>query len=551
MSHRSIPPKACASPDRRGAAPRLLALAVALTLASPVAGGAADVAWPEAYWNPAPAADDVVLPMPCGGAMAFRKIAIPDQGPLNDYRVQLGEGVEDQGFAEGVRPAYIAGSFQDGAAERYYLLGKYEVNQLQYRALAGGDCPEPSLPMRLPQTEVGWFEAVAAGDAYSRWLRKTAPETLPTDGTEAGFVRLPTETEWEFAARGGTAVSAADFSETTFPMPDGDLAAYVWYAGTESANGRPQFIGLRKPNPLGLYDMLGNVDEMVLEPFRLNRLDRLHGQAGGYIVRGGNYLTPKANIRSADRQEVPYYKGGDARLSKTTGFRFAVVAPVISSRDRLKAIKSAWSALGSAASAEQQKAEEEKSRLSGQPLDDPVKELGVIADAADDDAMKTRLGGVQKQLQTIQASLRARIQERDDQHHLAARASLRLGAFLCQKLSADGGWVDYLEDLAKKREASLGAENERTQKARDELRINRDALDAILQYYADTVLTTVDIYDRAVLEDELAVLDTELKRKGYENLASFAARHHANLVNYRKNQRVARSDWLDACKKVQ
>lgn len=520
-------------------------------LALPFAARAANVAWPDAYWNPAPAADDVILTMPCGGAMAFRKVSIPDQGPLNDYRVQLGTGDDHRGFAEGVHPAYIAGSFQDGEAERYYLLGKYEVNQLQYQALTEGECPAPGPAMALPQTQLGWFAAVAAGDTYSRWLRETAPEILPTDGTEAGFVRLPTETEWEFAARGGTAVSAADFSETTFPMAAGDLAGYVWYAGTESANGRPQFIGLRKPNPLGLHDILGNVDEMVLEPFRLNRLDRLHGQAGGYIVRGGNYLTPKSDIRSAYRQEVPYYKGSDARLSKTTGFRFAVVAPVISSRDRLMAIKTAWSELGSEASAEQQQAEEDTSKLSGQPLDDPVKELGVIADAADDDAMKARLGGVQKQLQTIQANLRARIQERDDQHHLAARASLRLGAFLCQKLSVDGDWVDYLEDVAKRREASVGAENERTQKARDELRINREALDAILQYYADTVLTTVDIYDRTVLEDELAVLSTELKRKGYQNSALFAARHHDNLVNYRKNQRVARSDWLDACKSVQ
>ena len=99
-----------------------------------------------------------------------------------------------------------------------------------------------------------------------------------------GFARLPTEVEWEFAARGGTAVSQADFSERVFPMTEG-IVRYVWFAGAESANGKAQFIGLLKPNPLRLHDMLGNIDEMVFEPFRLNRLNRLHGQAGGYVVR--------------------------------------------------------------------------------------------------------------------------------------------------------------------------------------------------------------------------------------------------------------------------
>ena len=53
--------------------------------------------------------------------------------------------------------------------------------------------------------------------------------------------------------------------------------------------------------------MLGNASEMMFEPFRLNKLDRQHGQAGGFVVRGGNYLTSEGELRTALRQEEPYY----------------------------------------------------------------------------------------------------------------------------------------------------------------------------------------------------------------------------------------------------
>jgi hypothetical protein len=44
---------------------------------------------------------------------------------------------------------------------------------------------------------------------------------------------------------------------------------------------------------------------MMFEPFRLNKLDRLHGKAGGYVVRGGSYVTTQGDIRSALRGEEP------------------------------------------------------------------------------------------------------------------------------------------------------------------------------------------------------------------------------------------------------
>jgi hypothetical protein len=502
------------------------------------------VDWPQEFYNPSPDGADVVLPMPCGGAMAFRKIIIPNQGPVNDYSIKVGDIDDEYGYAENVHDAFISGSFDADPEKknRFFLLGKYEVNKLQYESL-GEKCPKPSIDQRLPVTEVDWFQAVSFADRYSRWLRKNAAEALPKDGKELGFARLPTEVEWEFAARGGTKVTPPDFRERVFPMPEG-MVRYVWFEGPDSANGRPQFIGLLKPNPLGLHDILGNVDEMVLDPFRLNRLNRLHGQAGGFVVRGGNYFTPKEQIRTAYRTEVPYYTGPTPRSSKTTGFRIAIVAPVISSRTRLSEIKEAWSELGSE-TAQTPSAPS----LGEKSLDDPVKELAVIAEAATDPNMKTRLGALQKELKNIQANLRVSKQERDDQRKLAAKASLRLGAFLCRKLADDGSHIDDLEKIIQDRKQKFGAEDERAKRYEENVREKNEILRDILQYYAETVMNSSDIYDQEVLASQLSTLNAELEERGVaEDVTPFANQHYDHLVNYMKTSRVTRSSWLKDCK---
>lgn len=233
----------------------------ALMIAAAVAANNGGITWNENLYNPAPASDDFILPMPCGGAMAFRKIETEADGILGDQEIRLGDPEPATGYAENPINVYLAGSFAGDTPDiRYFLLGKYEVTVLQYQAIMASDCLQPIQEMRLPQTEMNWFNAVEFTNKYSLWLLNHAQNQLPREGEDSGFVRLPTEAEWEFATRGGRRVSPSDFQTRTFPMPDG-MKNYVWYAGTESANGRAQFIGLLKPNPLGLHDMLGNVDE--------------------------------------------------------------------------------------------------------------------------------------------------------------------------------------------------------------------------------------------------------------------------------------------------
>ncbi len=291
--------------------------------------------WEPAVYNPRPLADDFILPMPCGGAMAFRRVEVPRPDPKRQRRLVV-LGSDDPRFAvsEGSREEPIEGAFTDRAdpKRRYFYLAKYETTALQMAALQG-DCATPARERLLPATGVTWFEAVQASQNYSEWLMKHARQRLPQEDNAIGYVRLPTEAEWEYAARGGLEVSPQEFAARTFPMPGG-IEQYVWFRSTRSSNSELQIVGVLKPNPLGLHDMLGNADEIVLEPFRVVRQSQARGQAGGYTIRGGSYQTAEPDIRSSYRQELTPFDEKGARRAPTVGFRLALVTSVLSSPAR-------------------------------------------------------------------------------------------------------------------------------------------------------------------------------------------------------------------------
>lgn len=513
MHRSSIRQKACA----------IFSLAL-LGLTSAAVQAADAPAWEEKYVNPKPLADDVVLPMPCGGSMVFRKLEVPSNGPLDDYPISIGGTDEGKGYSEGAHNAYVAGAFPAGKTLRYTLMAKYDVTDLQWAAVMEGSCPAPSLIKRMPKVEVGWFDAVSFADRYSQWLRKNALAKLPKDGGEVGYLRLPTEVEWEFAARGGMKVSPSQFQDRLPPMTEG-LSKQVWYAGSQSANGKLQLVGLLEPNPLGLFDMLGNVDQIVLEPYRLNKLSRDHGQPGGFVVRGGNYLTAEQDIRSSYRQELPLYDGEGPRRSKTTGFRLVVAGPVLTSADKLKEVQGAWEKLGAVSAA------------AATPAADPVEELSKIAKSVADPATQARL-------QSVSLALRANIASRDEQRDRAVRTSLRLGAFLGRKLADDSKAVETLAKIYKTRVDAGQADDPRTKSFKDELDKEQAVLDDILRYYADTLLRTADDYGEEVVRKQYDLLQVELQGLGLAELKPFVEKHMGHLTAYRKDHKVARNQWL-------
>lgn len=525
-------PKACEISEK-SLSVAIAALSLALVSLS------AQAAWDEKYYNPQPQDGDVVLPMPCAGAMVLRRVQVPMANPLDDYAITLGQDSDEWGYLEQARPTYIAGSFSVKKPEpgRYYLMAKYELSELQYQAVMNPTCPEPSTGRRLPQTGVSWFDATAFADKYNLWLRKNAPDKLPKEDGMAGFLRLPTEAEWEFAARGGMAVSQAEFRDTRFPMPEG-VNAYAWFAGTQSANGKLQLAGLLKPNPLGLHDVLGNVDEMLFEPFHLTKLDRQHGQSGGYILRGGNYLTPQAELRTALRQEEPYYSntGCEQNKLKTTGFRLALVSPTLTSRDRIKQVEQEWKKLGT----------QQETTAAGQPPQghDTAGEIGTIADSVQDDALK-------KQLEKLRSDLRANTLARDEQRDQAIRSELQLGAFLCTKLKDDGEFLDTLDGNFSRSCGKDGSEPQaRCDARKEQLDGHRKVLDFMLNYYADSVVGSALNYSQATVQPQVSVVAQQLAARGKSNLRAYLDTHWNNLQGYMKTGKVSRAQWLKSCKSI-
>lgn len=281
--------------------------------------------WDSKFANPKPASDDFVLPIPCGGAMAFRAVAVPaGNAPLDDRAIQLGNPDAELGFNEYQRGAFLAAPFRPGNGPRVFYLGKYDVTRDQYAAVMGPACPQASPRGRAAMANVSWFEAVEFTQRLSSWWLANASDRLPRRGQSLGFARLPTEEEWEYAARGGVAVSESDYLAPTWPMPEGPERYAV--AGAGASDGQAQQVGTLLPNPLGLYDMLGNVEQWVLDPYRLNRVGRLQGLAGGLVARGGSFATSLEQLRTSMRSEIPPYdvaKKASTKLA-SVGFRVAL-----------------------------------------------------------------------------------------------------------------------------------------------------------------------------------------------------------------------------------
>ncbi|MGA9116055.1 MAG: formylglycine-generating enzyme family protein [Bacteroidota bacterium] len=134
--------------------------------------------------------------------------------------------------------------------------------------------------LRHPVVHVSWNDA----SAYARWAKK----------------RLPTEAEWEYAARGGSRSRGYTYSGSNTP---GDVA---WY--NENSGGRTHPVGQKQPNELRLYDMSGNVMEWCADRYGADyygkspeRDSKGPTSGGSRVVRGGSWYSGAQYLRSSDR----------------------------------------------------------------------------------------------------------------------------------------------------------------------------------------------------------------------------------------------------------
>lgn len=392
---------------------------------------AQEARWPDEYTDPAAAgagAADLVLPMPCGAAMAFQKVTVPVDAadavadPLADRRLMLGQALDATGFSDYLRPAFLRGPFAEpGTGVTHFFIARYELTAGQYRALAG-QCGEPGRADRLAQGGLSWFDAVDLARRYTEWLYANAADALPGGGQARAFLRLPTEEEWEYAARGGARIDATRFPDLTF-FGQGDMRDYALHQAPGSGRGRLGPVGLRKPNPLGLYDIYGNAEELVLNPYRLNAAGRLHGQAGGIVTRGGSVLSTADQLYSAQRTEYPPHDAAGTPLrSATFGLRLAISAPVVTSDARLAEIRRRWGELAGAASPH------------GAPPDPDALLAGLIA-AEPDPRRQAALSALQLEFRRARDRTQtARLQ--------SARSTLLAGAVLVGSLSENAGLIE-------------------------------------------------------------------------------------------------------------
>lgn len=202
---------------------------------------------------------------------------------------------------------------------RGYWIGKYEVTQGDYLEVTGTNPSVFPGDLNRPVSSVSWPDATN----YC-WLltqRELTANRIPA-GSQ---YRLPTEAEWEYAARAGTSTRFGYGDDPDYAS----LSNYAWHF----MNGglTVHTVGRKLPNPWGLYDMTGNVWEWCqdwLGPLPgvtvIDPTGPPSNSIGWKVIRGGGYDFGPGDCRSARR----YFYGSHPALNDSNlGFRVVMACP--------------------------------------------------------------------------------------------------------------------------------------------------------------------------------------------------------------------------------
>jgi formylglycine-generating enzyme required for sulfatase activity len=223
-----------------------------------------------------------------------------------------------------------------------FYLGVTEVTNAQWQSVMGSVPSKWRDPDR-PVEQVSWEDVVS----FCKKLSSKAEERA------AGRAyRLPTEEEWEYACRAG--------SETTYSFGEDEslVGEFAWFI--ENAQGQTQPVGQKKPNQLGLHDMLGNVYEWCgdwVSGSAINPLDTFRDELSGAeqtfrgvcFIRGGCFNSTLSKLRWAAGPTRPSFRQrnvglrlamsptGTAALAKPPATEWTDVIPLINpARDKVE-----------------------------------------------------------------------------------------------------------------------------------------------------------------------------------------------------------------------
>jgi formylglycine-generating enzyme required for sulfatase activity len=229
--------------------------------------------------------------------------------PPNTFTMGSPTNEQDRSINEGPQTTVIL--------TRGFWIGKYEVTQGEYLSVMGTNpSPFPGDPSR-PVTSVSWPDA-------TNYCAKLTQQELAAGRIPAGTqYRLPTEAEWECAARAGTTTRFSYGDDPAYAS----LGSHAWYASNSGFTPHP--VGLKLPNPWGLYDMEGNVVEWCQDWFGLlpggiqtDPTGPATSLSGRKVTRGGAFDNTQQSCRSAERS---LFNAGPFDTDTDLGFRVVLV----------------------------------------------------------------------------------------------------------------------------------------------------------------------------------------------------------------------------------
>ena len=193
-----------------------------------------------------------------------------------------------------------------------YLIGETEVTQALWRAVMGSE----------PTYNGGWTSEYGRGDSYPAYrvsYNDIVNDFIPKLNRLTGRTfRLPTEAEWEYAARGGNQSRGYKYSGSSYSLND-----VAWYA--DNSGSKTHAVKTKRANELGLYDMSGNVWEWCSDWYGDYSSDAQTNpkgpSTGSYrVLRGGSWFGGAGRCRVSDR-----YHNYPADRYISFGFRLVMI----------------------------------------------------------------------------------------------------------------------------------------------------------------------------------------------------------------------------------